>query len=99
LVFHGRILCDGLLQALLERFEGEHLIRPTFSNSPLLIPFTGLNLVRSDGIQAVYAYDHRQLSVPEALRKLEEQYDIVDFELIRPSVEETIRRIYEEKLL
>ncbi len=96
---HGRILYDGLLQTLVERFEGEHLIRLTLVNSPQLIAFDGLRLVSSDGIQAVYAYDHHSLSGAEALRKLQEKYEVIDFELVRPSVEETIRRIYEEKLL
>jgi len=96
---HGIILYDGLLQALVERFEGEHLIRLTVSNTPRVTSFDGLSLISTDGIQVVYAYDHRRLSVPEAMRKLQEQYDVVDFELIRPSVEETIRRIYEERLL
>ncbi len=96
---HGHILYDGMLQALIDRFEGEHLIRLTYSSREGGGIFDGLRLAQDDGIQAVYAFDHRNLSVPEALSRLQQQITIVDFELIRPSVEETIRHIYEEKLL
>lgn len=96
---HGHILYDGLLQSLVERFEGEHLIRLTYASANGEFSFNGLRMVQDDGIQALFSYDHRALSVPAALNMLEQKYTITDFELISPTVEETIRHIYEEKLL
>lgn len=96
---HGHILYDGLLQSLLNRFEEKRFIRVTFASEPLLQEVKGLTLVEMNGIQALYAYDPKKLRVTEALRRIQERFEVVDFEATHPLVEDTIRRIYENQLL
>ena len=55
--------------------------------------------VRREGTQAVYAFDHRQVASAELIQALLARFKLADLEVRRPPLEETIRRIYEEKLL
>jgi ABC-type uncharacterized transport system ATPase subunit len=47
----------------------------------------------------IFRFDHRQVAEAEFIRWLFEHYAIADIEVRRPSLEETIRRIYTERLL
>ena len=96
---HGHILYDGLLQSLLDRFEENRLLQVTFTSQPAQLEVEGLTLKEINGFQALYAYDPRKLPVTEALRRIQDRFEVVDFEATHPLVEDTIRRIYENQLL
>lgn len=99
IIDHGHILYDGLLQSLLDRFEENRFLRITFASELADLAVNGLILVEQNGFQALYAYDPQKIMVTEALRRIQEKYEVVDFEATHPLVEDTIRRIYENELL
>ncbi len=48
---------------------------------------------------ALYRFDHRRYTSSELIQQLLPRYRITDIEVRRPPLEDTIRRIYEERLL
>ncbi len=96
---HGRLLYDGALDELVERFEGPRAVRVTFAEEYTRIDLPGLPGVQGEGRRATYSYDWRQVSASQVIARLLENFRIADLEVERPPVEETIRRIYEQRLL
>ncbi|HZU87506.1 MAG TPA: ATP-binding cassette domain-containing protein [Anaerolineaceae bacterium] len=96
---HGRLLYDGGLDSLVERFEGPRWISVTFAEEYTEVDLPGLPAQRHEGRRAAYAYDWRQTSASQVIARLLENFRIADLEVERPQVEETIRRIYEQRLL
>jgi ABC-2 type transport system ATP-binding protein len=96
---HGRLLYDGTLSVLNERFENHWMLRVTFAEDYEDVRIAGLAAPEREGLQAVYTFDHRELSSAQMIERLLAQYKIADIEVRRPPLEETIRRIYQEKLL
>ncbi|MBI4927904.1 MAG: ATP-binding cassette domain-containing protein [Anaerolineae bacterium] len=95
----GRLLYDGSLAGLNDAFESFWSLKVDFAEDYADVNLPGLPAPRREGRQAVYAFDHRELSSAELIRRLLERFAIADLEVRRPPLEETIRRIYQEKLL
>lgn len=95
----GRLLYDGSLAGLNDQFESLWSLKVDFAEDYTDVNLPGLPAPRREGRQAVYAFDHRELSSAELIRRLLERFAIADLEVRRPPLEETIRRIYQEKLL
>jgi ABC-2 type transport system ATP-binding protein len=96
---HGRLLYDGLLQELNDRFESDWFLVVTFAGDYADVRLPGLPDPQREDHRAVYRFDHRQVSSAELIQQLLPRFKIDDIEVRRPAVEETIRRIYEERLL
>jgi ABC-2 type transport system ATP-binding protein len=95
----GKIVYDGRLTALANLYEGDHSLWVTFSKDYSDVSLPGFPPPDREGIQAVYYFDHREISAPELIQSLIQRFQVADLEVRRPLLEETIRRIYEEKLL
>jgi ABC-2 type transport system ATP-binding protein len=96
---HGKVVYDGKLTTLVERFEGNRSILVTFADEVRDVSLPGLTGQRLDSLQALYSFDARKVTASEIIEQLLHHYRIADLEIRRPDLEETIRRIYEEKLL
>jgi len=96
---HGHLLYDGRLADLMNRFEDHRLLVVTFARPYEEVSVPGLTLKKREGSQAVYAYDHHKLSPAELIGLLNAHFEIADLEMRRAEIEDTVRRIYEEKLL
>ena len=99
IIDHGKILYDGLLQELINRYEGSRLLKVTFSQAYESISLPGLDEPIVEGIQATFAYDPKKISAARLLQQLQNKYDVVDIEMLHPAIEDTIRKIYEQGLL
>ena len=96
---HGKILYDGALKQLLERFEGQRRLVVTLAD-PLAAPrLPGLSEPRREGAQVFYSFDPKTHSAAQILAMLNEEQTILDVEVRRAGLEDTIRRIYEQQLL
>lgn len=96
---HGRLLYDGALEALNQRFEGEWTLYVTFA-APVADPLLpGLPAPQVEGLRAVYRFDHRTLPAARLIERILERFEVADLEVRPPLLEETIRRIYQERLL
>ena len=96
---HGRLLYDGSLGDLNHRFESDWQVVVTFDEVYEEISLPGFQPARLDSLRAIYAFDHRRVAAAELIQALLQRYRIADLEVRRPPLEETIRRIYEERLL
>jgi ABC-2 type transport system ATP-binding protein len=96
---HGRLLYDGSLASLNQQFENSWTLKVDFDQEYGDISLPGLPPPIRQGSQAIYTFDHRSLSSAELISRLLQRFHIAELEIRRPPLEETIRRIYQEKLL
>lgn len=96
---HGKLLYDGSLTDLNSRFESDWLLLVTFEQEYTDVSLPGFEPVRQDLLRAVYPFNHRRIASADLIQQLLQHYRIADLEVRRPPLEETIRRIYEERLL
>jgi ABC-2 type transport system ATP-binding protein len=95
----GRVLYDGRLSQLVDRFEDQRALVITFAEDYEDVAIPGLPLPQRKGLQAVYTYDWHMISASDLVVNLLGRFRITDFEVRRSPLEHTIRRIYEERLL
>lgn len=95
----GKLLFDGSLDDLNTRFEGHWTLRVDFQKDYPSISLPGAEILQREGAEILFRFDHRHIAVTELIRHLFEHYAIADIEVKRPPLEETIRRIYNERLL
>jgi ABC-2 type transport system ATP-binding protein len=96
---HGRLLYDGTLVELNGRFESNWMLKVDFDDDYADVAVPGLEPPLRTGRQAIYSFDHRVSAVAEIIQALLARFKIADLEVRRPPLEETIRRIYAQKLL
>lgn len=96
---HGQMLYDGTLAKLNQRFESDWSLVVTFAGDYVDVSLPGLPPPRREDHTAVYRFDHRSMASAELIQQLLPRFHISDIEVRRPALEETIRRIYEERLL
>ncbi len=95
----GHILYDGPLARLQERFESGRQLVVTLSNDAPALEIAGLPQPVRLNHQWIYTFDPRQISAPEMIQRVTQQLEVVDLEVRRPDLEDTIRRIYAQRLL
>jgi ABC-2 type transport system ATP-binding protein len=95
----GQLLYDGSLSRLNGQFESHWTLKVDFEDEYADVSLPGLDPPRREGLQAVYSFDHRKTPSAEVIAELLKRFHIADLEVRRPPLEETIRRIYQEKLL
>jgi ABC-type uncharacterized transport system ATPase subunit len=52
-----------------------------------------------EGLQAVYPFDGKEITAVQLIEQVFARFRVADIEIRRPEIEETIRKIYEQKLL
>jgi ABC-2 type transport system ATP-binding protein len=95
----GHILYDGLLSRLVERFESGRQLVVKITGEDCDTQIEGLPLPVVQEHQLIYTFDPHQISAPEVIQRVTQQLKVVDLEVRRPDLEDTIRRIYEQRLL
>jgi ABC-2 type transport system ATP-binding protein len=99
IIDHGRLLFDGTLDALRERFDGRRELAVDFAEAYESVEVEGAQIISWDGRRAVYQFKRKTVSASELIGRLSARYQISDLAVREPEIEETVRRIYEEKLL
>ena len=99
IIDRGQLLYDGTLGALNDRFESDWSLKVDFEEEYPDVSLPGLTAPAREGKQALYPFDHRVVNSAELIQALLARFRIADLEVRRPPLEETIRRIYEQKLL
>lgn len=95
----GKILYDGNLQELTSRFEGVNEMRVSFAENGENGLLDGLEPPVREGRYYVYRIDPRKVSIPDLVSSLYRTHPVVDLEIRKPKLEDTIRKIYENKSL
>ena len=99
IIDHGKLLFDGTLEALRERFNGRRELAVDFAEAYESIEVDGAQVVARDGKRATYQFERKTITASELIGRLSARYQIHDLEVREPEIEATVRRIYEERLL
>jgi ABC-2 type transport system ATP-binding protein len=99
IIDHGQLLFDGQLGDLRERFGGKRELVVVFAEPYEDISIESAELYNHDGLRATYRFDGKEITASELIGRLSARYRIHDLEVRAPDIENTIRRIYEERLL
>ena len=99
IIDQGKLLFDGALDALQARFGGRWGLTVDFAEVYSDVRVDGAELLEHEGLRARYAFDRQTLSTSDLISRLSKRYAVRDIAVQEPEVEETIRNIYEQKLL
>ena len=99
IIDHGRLLYDGGLADLKERFGGSRRLVVEFAELYPSLELESARLVSQDGQQAVFEFERDVTAASDLITRLTAKYKVRDLEVREPEIEATIRRIYEERLL
>jgi ABC-2 type transport system ATP-binding protein len=99
MIDHGKLLFDGLLSELQERFGEERELVVDFAEDYEDVSLEGATVWAREGRQVTYRFPRGRLSASELIGRLAARYRITDLTVREPEIEKTVRRIYEERLL
>lgn len=99
MIDHGKLLFDGPLRELQDRFGQERELEVDFANDYEDVSIPGTKIIQQQGRQVTYRFSRQQISASQLIQSLVEKFQIIDLTVREPDVENTIRHIYENKLL
>ena len=96
---HGKLLYDGKLDLLRERFGDKRQLIVDFAEEFDAITIDGVEVINQQGHRITFQFTSQEISASELINQLSAQFRIRDLEVREPDIETTIRRIYEGRLL
>ena len=99
IIDQGRLLFDGKLDTLRERFGGKRELVVYFAQEYESVSVDGAQVVERDGTRATYQFERGVVAASDLIGRLSARYRIRDLQVREPEIAETVRRIYEERLL
>jgi ABC-2 type transport system ATP-binding protein len=99
IIDHGQLLYDGELGALRERFGGKRKLIVDFAQAYESVEVSEAQIIAWDGMRATYQFERGTVTASELIGRLSASYRIRDLQVREPEIEETVRRIYKERLL
>jgi len=95
----GRLLFDGHLDTLKDRFGGDRKLLVEFAEPYPTYAINGADIIQQENQRVVYSFKRNEITASELIGRLSQHYRIHDISVREPEVEATIRRIYEDQLL
>lgn len=95
----GKLLFDGQLDELRRRFGGQRRLTVDFAEDYARVDVEDARVLEREGSRATYVFERSAISASELISRISARYRIRDLEVREPEIEETVRRIYEERLL
>lgn len=99
IIDHGTLLYDGLLDTLRERFGGKRKLVVDFAEEYDDLEIEDTDIESRDGRRITYLFERSRITASELIGRVSSRFRIRDLQVLEPDIENTIRRIYEEKLL
>lgn len=99
IIDQGKLLYDGNLGLLRERFGGKRQLIVQFSEPYQDASIAGASIIQVEGGQVIYEFDRQEITASELIGRLSDKFRLRDLEVREPDIETTVRRIYEERLL
>lgn len=99
IIDHGRLLYDGGLDALRERFAGQRQLVVDLADDYEDLHVDGAQVGEVIGRRVTFLFERGEITASELIGRVSAQFRIRDLEVRQPLIEDTIRRIYEEELL
>ena len=91
----GKIIYDGGIDALKERYGKTRILIVDLAQAYSDIQLEGVDLTRREGNRIWLAFDRDTISASEVIAQLTARYEIQDLTISEPEIEEIVRRIYE----
>ena len=91
----GKIIYDGGIDALKERYGKTRMLIVDLAQGYSDIQLEAVDLIRRDGNRIWLAFDRDTISASEVITQLTVRYEIQDLTISEPEIEEIVRRIYE----
>jgi len=98
IIDHGRLLYDGGVGAITERYGGERRLVVDLAEDVADPAVPGARLERREGTRLWLSFRREEISAPALIAALTSRYAIRDLTLEEPDIEAVVRRIYEEGL-
>lgn len=99
IIDRGKLLFDGLLDTLRERFGGKRKLVVDFAENYQDFHIDGAEIGQIEGNRVTYQFHRSEVSASDLIGRISNRYRIRDLQVHEPEIEETIRRIYEGDLL
>ena len=99
MIDRGHLLFDGQLEELRQRFGGEHELVVDFAEDYPDAAVEGARVVERDGLRVTYRFARGAVTASTLIGRLSARYRLLDLSVREPEIEDTVRRIYEERLL
>lgn len=99
IIDRGRLLYDGQLEVLRQRFGGSRQLDVDFAERYDDVEVQGARVVHRQDNRVVYQFKQDAATASELIGRLSAQFRIRDLKVVEPDIESTVRRIYEERLL
>lgn len=99
IIDHGKLLFDGQLEELRQRFGGERELVVDFAEDYPEVAVEGAGIGERDGRRVTYRFSRGAVTASTLIGRLSARYRILDLSVREPEIEATVRRIYEERLL
>ncbi len=99
IIDHGQLLFDGQLETLKTRFGGQRQLLVDYAERYADCEVEGARIIARDGLRVTYGFQRGSVTASALIGRLSAKFRIQDLEVREPDIEETIRRIYEERLL
>jgi len=95
---HGRIMYDGSLKGIIERFSSHKLINVRFANGQPTDAIDEIaKVIRRDGAEISLQVD--RADVPRIAGQLLQQYNIEDINIEEPPIEDVIADVFQTETL
>ena len=95
IIDNGKIIYDGGIDALKERYGKTRMLIVDLAQMYPDIQLEGVDLTRREGNRIWLAFDRDTISASEVIAQLTARYEIQDLTISEPEIEEIVRRIYE----
>ena len=99
IIDHGRLLYDGNLESLQDRFGGKRELVVDLAEAYDDVRVAGAEVTERHDLRVTYQFARNELTASDLIGRLSAQFRIRDLSVREPEIEVTIRRIYEERLL
>lgn len=99
IIDRGRLLYDGALAALTDRFSGPRQLIVDLAEDYTDVTVPDAQVVERNGRRVTYTFDRKTLSASDLIGRISQSFRIDDLSVREPDIEETIRRIYQDRLL
>ena len=95
MIDHGRLIYDGGLVELVERYGGERELQVDFAEDYADVAVEGARLTGREGRRATFRFARAESSAADVIGRLSARYQLADLAVREPDIEETLRRLYE----
>lgn len=99
IIDRGKLLFDGTLDSLQQRFGGSRELVVDFAEPYPNVNIPNAQITEHNGLRAIYQFERQEMSASELIGQVSARFRIRDLSVREPQIEDTIRRIYENRLL